>query len=161
MRLTTSAVALGVAASAVAQDQKVLNGEPSAEYGAGGVKETWWTPFENMWGEATSEIKDTWNEVSMLVPGAFETFKKAATAKGKKANRRPDSDFDFHVKGTDVEEVFVETDGVKHRKSDGDLGHYGLRAKAVDPSKLKVDDVKQYSGYLDEYDEDKHLFYCE
>lgn len=163
MRLATSALVLGAASSAAAQDQKVLNGESSGqsvEYGTGGEAETWWTPLENMWGEASAEVKATWDEISMLVPGAFETFKKAATAKPKSANKRPDSDFDFHVKGADLEEVFVETDGVKHRKSDGDLSNYGLRAKAVDPSKLKVDGVKQYSGYLDEHDEDKHLFYC-
>jgi hypothetical protein len=33
--------------------------------------------------------------------------------------------------------------------------------KAVDPSKLGVDPgVKQYSGYLDDNENDKHLFYC-
>merc|ERR1711981_497706 len=31
--------------------------------------------------------------------------------------------------------------------------------RAVDPSKLGVDTVKQYSGYLDDEEEDKHLFY--
>jgi len=31
--------------------------------------------------------------------------------------------------------------------------------KKVDPSKLGVDTVKQYSGYLDDEKNDKHLFY--
>lgn len=35
---------------------------------------------------------------------------------------------------------------------------YTLRVKSVNPEKLHVDTVKQYSGYLD-VDEDKHFFY--
>ena len=43
---------------------------------------------------------------------------------------------------------------------DGKLESYDLRVKAVDPSSLKVDpDVKQYAGYLDDNENDKHLFY--
>jgi cathepsin A (carboxypeptidase C) len=40
------------------------------------------------------------------------------------------------------------------------LEQYNLRGKKVDPSKLGVDTVKQYSGYLDDEANDKHLFYC-
>jgi cathepsin A (carboxypeptidase C) len=36
-----------------------------------------------------------------------------------------------------------------------------MRVKKVDPAALGVDKVKQYSGYLDDEEEDKHLFYCE
>ena len=43
---------------------------------------------------------------------------------------------------------------------DGKLETYNLRAKKVDPSKLGVDTVKQFSGYLDDEENDKHLFYC-
>lgn len=51
--------------------------------------------------------------------------------------------------------------GEEERHLDGDLEAYNLRAKKVDPSKLGVDpDVKQYSGYLDDEENDKHLFYC-
>lgn len=47
-------------------------------------------------------------------------------------------------------------------KPDGKLSKYDLRSKAVDPSELGVDPgVKQYSGYLDDNENDKHLFYCE
>lgn len=46
------------------------------------------------------------------------------------------------------------------RAIDGKLEAYNLRAKRVDPSKLGVDTVKQYSGYLDDEKNDKHLFYC-
>ncbi|KAG9254879.1 Alpha/Beta hydrolase protein [Emericellopsis atlantica] len=162
MRLSQSVLALGAAAasSALAQEQKVLNGGklPTVDFGAIDT-DSWWSPLENLWGEASSEIKATWNEVSMLVPGALETFKKATLAQPEPATRRPASDYDFHVKGADVADIVVETEGETHRKVDGELSDYGLRVKSVDPSKLKVDDVKQYSGYLDQYEEDKHLFF--
>jgi len=57
--------------------------------------------------------------------------------------------------------VWVENaNGEKERAIDGKLENYSLRAKKVDPSKLGVDTVKQYSGYLDDEKNDKHLFYC-
>ncbi|GMM33525.1 hypothetical protein DASC09_008500 [Saccharomycopsis crataegensis] len=37
--------------------------------------------------------------------------------------------------------------------------NYKLQGKKPDPSKLKVDNVTQYSGYIDVEDEDKHFFY--
>lgn len=164
MRLSTFGLVLGAVSSTVnAHDQKVLNGDDQSQPSIGLNSDGWWGPLENLWGEASAEVKATWNEISLLVPGAldhFESFKKQAGGTGKSTNRRPDSDHDFHVNGADLDSVWVETDGESHRKVDGDLSNYGLRAKAVDPSKLGVDDVKQYSGYLDEYVEDKHLFYC-
>ncbi|KAM3547923.1 hypothetical protein MY1884_009385 [Beauveria asiatica] len=36
---------------------------------------------------------------------------------------------------------------------------YKLRGKTVDPSALGIDTVKQYAGYLDDDEKDKHLFY--
>jgi cathepsin A (carboxypeptidase C) len=57
--------------------------------------------------------------------------------------------------------VWVENaNGQKERAIDGKLEQYNLRTKKVDPSKLGVDTVKQYSGYLDDEKNDKHLFYC-
>ncbi|UNI19924.1 Carboxypeptidase C [Purpureocillium takamizusanense] len=41
----------------------------------------------------------------------------------------------------------------------GDLASYVLRSRTVDPQSLKVDKVKQYSGYLDNKAVDKHLFF--
>ncbi len=40
------------------------------------------------------------------------------------------------------------------------LSNYKLRGKTVDPSALGVDTVKQYAGYLDDNEKNKHLFYC-
>jgi cathepsin A (carboxypeptidase C) len=57
--------------------------------------------------------------------------------------------------------VWIENaNGEKERAIDGKLEAYNLRTKKVDPSKLGVDTVKQYSGYLDDEQNDKHLFYC-
>ncbi|KAM4059140.1 serine carboxypeptidase [Hirsutella rhossiliensis] len=41
----------------------------------------------------------------------------------------------------------------------GELANYSLRAKKANPAELGVDSVKQFSGYLDDQEQDKHLFY--
>ncbi|KAK5992097.1 Carboxypeptidase Y-like protein [Cladobotryum mycophilum] len=68
--------------------------------------------------------------------------------------RKPDSAWDHVVKGADVKAAAFGAEAL-----DGELENYNLRAKKVDPSKLGVDKVKQYSGYLDDEANDKHLFY--
>jgi cathepsin A (carboxypeptidase C) len=76
--------------------------------------------------------------------------------------KRPDSEWDHVVKGAEVQSVWVENaQGDKERDVDGKLENYNLRVKKVDPAVLGVDKVKQYSGYLDDEETDKHLFYCE
>lgn len=67
------------------------------------------------------------------------------------------------VRGADVQSMTTQgADGQPRRKYDGNIDTYDLRTKAVDPSALGVDPgVKQYSGYLDDNENDKHLFYCE
>ena len=160
MRLSTSALVLGAASSAVGfQDQKILGGEADKPV----IDIASWThPLEEFFGEFTSEAKAVWDEVSMLVPDAVEAFKKQAIGtKPKKASRRPDSEWDHVLKGADVQNLWVEKNGEPHREVGGRLENYNLRTKKVDPAKLKVDTVKQYSGYLDDEEEDKHLYYCE
>jgi cathepsin A (carboxypeptidase C) len=80
----------------------------------------------------------------------------------KKHTRRPDSHWDHIVRGQDVQSVWVENaNGEKEREIEGNLETYDLRVKKVDPGSLNIDpDVKQYSGYLDDNENDKHLFYC-
>ena len=164
MRLTSSAIALGAASSAfAAQDQKVLNGgagesvlgfEPS-------TLDSWASSLEDMFGKVTADAKGAWDEVSMLMPEAVDAFKKAAlNNKPKPATRRPDHEWDHIVKGADVQKMGVNGVEGSQRMVGGKLENFNLRAKKVDPSKLGVDDVKQYSGYLDDEEEDKHLFYC-
>ncbi|KAK6540791.1 hypothetical protein TWF694_008181 [Orbilia ellipsospora] len=64
--------------------------------------------------------------------------------------RRPDDFWDFHVSG--------DTAGSNLHKRDS--GRYHLRGRAVDPSAIGVGrGIKQYSGYLDDNKNDKHLFY--
>lgn len=165
MRLSTSALVLGAASSAVGfQDQKVMGGTPDKsviDLDRNSLPD-WTKPLEDIFGEITSEAKAAWDEISMLVPEAVEAFKKQALGtKPKPVSRRPDSHWDHIVKGADVQSVWVEKNGKPHREVGGKLDNYNLRAKKVDPSSLGVDKVKQYSGYLDDEDEDKHLFYCE
>ncbi|KAL7626198.1 hypothetical protein AAE478_002968 [Parahypoxylon ruwenzoriense] len=153
MRVASSALLLGAAATAASaqeQQQKVL----------GGIADAVKKPLEHFgaFGEMPAAAKGLWDEMALLVPGFYE---KAASliSYPKPHRRRPDSEWDHVIKGADVQGLWVETDGVKHRKVDGALDAYNLRAKKVDPSALGVDKVKQYSGYLDDEANDKHLFY--
>ena len=101
-----------------------------------------------------------WDEVAMMYPEQMD--KAAFFSNPKPHTRKHDSEWDYVVKGADIQSVWVENaDGEKEREIDGKLENYSLRAKHVDPSVLGVDKVKQYSGYLDDDEEDKHLFYCE
>ncbi|KAI1647599.1 Alpha/Beta hydrolase protein [Daldinia loculata] len=152
MRVASSALLLGASTAAFAQDQqKVL----------GGISDAVKKPLDHLseaFGEMPDVAKGLWDEMSLLVPGFYE--KAANLVSYPKAHRRrPDSEWDHVIKGADVQAMWVETDGVKHRKVGGSLEAYNLRAKNVDPSELGVDKVKQYSGYLDDEANDKHLFY--
>lgn len=96
----------------------------------------------------------------MMFPEAMD--KAAFFSAPKKHTRRPDHEWDHIVRGQEIQDVWVENaNGDKERDVDGKLDTYDLRVKKVDPSELGVDpDVKQYSGYLDDNANDKHLFYC-
>ncbi|KAG6024525.1 hypothetical protein E4U41_001760 [Claviceps citrina] len=168
MRPSTSALVLGAASSAVGlQDQKVLNDPSKLPYGIdlGSIRnldfDSWSKPLRDAFGEASAEAKGIWDEVSMLAPDAVKAFKMhVVNAMPKKHSRIPDSKWDHVVKGADVQSLWVENEeGESHRKVGGRLENYSLRAKKVDPAKLGVDKVKQYSGYLDDEEKDKHLFY--
>ncbi|KAJ9137224.1 Carboxypeptidase [Pleurostoma richardsiae] len=160
MRIATSTLLIGAASAASFQQgaQRVLSdGFQAAKPAA----EAWSKPLKNLqdvFGSMTSEAKALWDEIAMLAPEALEqaTFFSSP----KKNNRKPDHTWDYVVKGADVQAMWTEgADGEKHRKVGGELENYNLRAKAVDPSALGVDKVKQYSGYLDDEANDKHLFY--
>lgn len=99
----------------------------------------------------TKEARELWDEVAMLFP---ESFNKASFFSPPKPHEpKKDSEWDFITKGANIIDGFVEP-------SDQSLRPYSLRTKVVDPSSLGVDSVKQYSGYLDDKENDKHLFYC-
>jgi cathepsin A (carboxypeptidase C) len=107
----------------------------------------------------SDEARLMWKEVSDSFPNLDQT---PMLSLPKKHTRRPDSHWDSVVRGADVQSVWVEgSDDYKHRELDGKLEAYDLRVKKVDPSSLGIDPkVKQYSGYLDDNENDKHLFYC-
>ena len=171
MRLTTSALALGAASTALGfQDQKVLGGAGSSkplvdlkDFNFNLDFDSWAKPLKEAFGEITSETKAIWDEIALLAPDAVDAFKKQVAAhKPKKHSRIADSKWDHVVHGADVQALWVEgEDGQRPRKVGGKLDNFSLRAKKVDPAKLGVGKVKQYSGYLDDNDKDKHLFYCE
>lgn len=163
MKLLASTVLMGAAAASIPQQQVLQNPFQSATKP---VSDAWSKSMESLshltdsMKDMTSEAKAIWNEVSMLFPEAME--KATFFSQPKPHTRRPDTVWDYIVKGADIQNVWVENSkGEKEREIDGKLEKYNMRAKKVDPTKLGVDKVKQYSGYLDDEENDKHLFYCE
>jgi cathepsin A (carboxypeptidase C) len=160
MKVVASTLLLGAASAAFTPPvQQILNNDRIRH-----TRHVLSKPFHDISESLKSvpdHVREAWTEVSMLFPEAIE--QATTQIKPKAHNRKPDSEWDHVLKGADVQSVWVENnEGLKERELDGQLGNYNLRAKKVDPSKLGVDPtVKQYSGYLDDEDEDKHLFYCE
>lgn len=165
MRIAASTALLVGAASAASfqhDAQRVLGGahdavKPVAEHFSHNKP---LKSFEEAVEGMTSEAKALWDEIKLLVPeNAFDTGSWFSTPKPHK--RRPDHAWDHVVKGAEVQNLWVQdANGESRRQVDGRLENYNLRAKSVDPSKLGIDTVKQYSGYLDDEENDKHLFYC-
>jgi len=166
MRIATSTLLAGASSASIFSGQQsnlhVLSDgyeaiKPIADYlsasGADGLKS-----FEEALKGMTSETKALWDEIKMLVPDGFD--KSTFFSSPKKHTRKPDTHWDHVVKGADVQKLWVQDDEGGHRKVGGRLDTYNLRVKSVDPSKLGIDTVKQYSGYLDDEANDKHLFYC-
>ena len=91
----------------------------------------------------------------------------AASHLHKRVDRKPDSAWDYVSHGSDL-----SSKGAQQAASAGqtvnleadadvfDISKFSLRTKKVDPESLGVDKVKQLSGYLDNDEQDKHLFYC-
>jgi len=155
MKALTVTLLVGTAVAAVPAQQKVLNQEPIA---SGNF------PFplheiQDKLSEIPADVKVLWNEVIEMFPDV----RYPSVAAPKRHNRRPDSEWDYILRGADVQSIWVHgANGEEERELEGKLDTYDLRVKAVDPSVLGVDpDVKQYSGYLDDNQNDKHLFYCE
>lgn len=172
MRIAASTVLLGAASAASFQQQAqhVLSGgfgraqdamKPLSDAFADAIADAAGRPIESLeeaFGGMTAEAKALWDEIKLLVPES--AFKTSELFSKPKPHRRR-HDWDHVVKGADVQKVWVQgADGESHRQVDGRLENFNLRVKSVDPSKLNVDSVKQYSGYLDDEANDKHLFYC-
>ena len=156
--LAASALVIGGAAawSSLNQMQQVLQASSSR---ASDVLSKPLAEFQQSLKSLTKEARVAWDEVSLLYPEAMEQV--AFFSAPKKHTRKPDSHWDHIIRGADVQSVWVENaNGEKERDVEGKLEAYDLRTKTVDPSALGVDNVTQYSGYLDDNDNDKHLFYC-
>ncbi|OAA46111.1 carboxypeptidase Y precursor [Metarhizium rileyi] len=67
-----------------------------------------------------------------------------------RSSRRPDRQWSHVIRGSHVKAL---------GNYDGHLDNYSLRASTVQLSRLHVDNVRQFSGYLDDDFTDKHLFY--
>jgi cathepsin A (carboxypeptidase C) len=108
----------------------------------------------------TDEARAVWDEVALMYPEDMAAASFFSTP--KKHTRRPDHEWDYHVRGEEVQGIRVSNEnGDKEHEVDGKIDTYDLRVKKVDPSVLGVDPgVTQYSGYLDDNENDKHLFYC-
>ncbi|KAL1302679.1 hypothetical protein AAFC00_003042 [Neodothiora populina] len=154
MKVAASALLIGAASAAVAPQQQVFQ-TPKAASSA------WRKPLHNLQESLktlTGEARQVWDEVAMMFPEAMD--QASFFSLPKPHTRKHDSAWDHIIKGADVQAVWVENaKGEKEREIEGNLEHFSLRTKAVDPSILGVDKVKQYSGYLDDDEEDKHLFY--
>lgn len=158
MRLSNSLL-LASAASAAAQQQQVLKLPKQLEQ----VSESWGKSIhelEDALKSLTDDARAVWDEVANLFPEQMSKANFFSTP--KKHTRRPDSHWDHIVRGEDVQGLWVNNaEGEKEREISGKLESYDLRVKKVDPSELGVDpNVTQYSGYLDDNENDKHLFYC-
>jgi cathepsin A (carboxypeptidase C) len=158
MKVLASALLLGAATAAMAP-QHVLKPPKTPS-------PVWVKPLESLseiLKSLSSEAQELWDEMALNFPESFEQAAGTLFSSPKPHTRRPDSHWDYVVKGADVQSVWVENSkGEKERELDGKLENYNLRAKKVDPSTLGIDPgIKQYSGYLDDEEKDKHLFYCE
>lgn len=186
MRLLPATLLVGAASAAAPPMQQVMGihrdqVEDLAQHGSN-IVEDWakqgasafeeWTkkgsdaiskPFQKLKDDFSSlsdEARELWEEVANHFPNTMDHAPMLSLP--KKHTRRPDSHWDHVIRGKDVQSIWVTgTDGTKEREIGGRLEAYDLRVKKVDPSALGVDpNVKQYSGYLDDNDNDKHLFYC-
>ena len=156
MKAVISTLLVGAASAALMPPQQILKLPESF------TSDSWMKPLHNLeesLKSLTGEARQIWDEVAMMFPGSFDRANFFSAPKPH--TRKGDHEWDHIIKGADVESVWVENaKGEKERELDGKLENYNLRTKTVDPSSLGVDKVKQYSGYLDDEENDKHLFYC-
>ena len=157
MKPTILSLLVGACAASIQQQVPLQDQAPQQ------LQDVWTKPLKDLktsLKSLTKEARAVWDEVAMMYPGSMD--EASFFSSPKKHNRRPDSYWDHIIRGADVQSIWVENEkGEQEREVDGRLSAYDLRAKGVNPGILGVDPkVKQYSGYLDDNDNDKHLFYC-
>lgn len=160
MRLLPATMLVGAATAASPFQQVLSKVKPQQAENQGGFSFS--KPLQQLQDQLQSlsdDARSLWDEVSTSFPEAMGH--NPLFSLPKKHTRRPDSHWDHIVRGEDVQSVWVTGEnGQREREVDGKLSTYDLRVKATDPSSLGVDPgVKQYTGYLDDNENDKHLFY--
>lgn len=155
MKLSQSLALLGATAALAAKQYPLQFLDDLAQI-AEDAFSTHFHKLQQAYGDLTEEAQTAWEDVAKMFPEDMARVKSSLLSKPKKHTRRPDHKWDHIVRGKDI--VVAESEETAKDK----LHTYDLRVKKVDPSALQVDPgVKQYSGYLDDNEEDKHLFYCE
>jgi cathepsin A (carboxypeptidase C) len=106
----------------------------------------------NELGQSWEDIPDvavnSWHEVLKTAPELFGQLKSELFKQLTKPNRKtPPSPSNNHIDTVDW----------MHVVENQDFPDYSLKVKS--PDSLGIDTVKQYAGYLDVDDEDKHFFY--
>lgn len=166
MKVLSATLLVGAATAAAPPVQQILGS--SGAPGAPGAPEKstgdWSKPLQNFQEHLkslTDDARHLWDEVYSEFSDAMD--QNPVFSMPKKHTRRPDSHWDHIVRGADVQSIWTTgANGEKEREIDGKLEAYDLRVKKTDPSSLGVDPgVKQFTGYLDDNEDDKHLFYCE
>ncbi|DAA77173.1 TPA_exp: Serine carboxypeptidase [Trichophyton benhamiae CBS 112371] len=96
--------------------------------------------------------KEVWDAIKGEIPGAqLDDYFNPPTAH----QREPDEKWDGKLEGKSVNTLWVE----EGKDKPSGIEEYGMRFKTVDPSSLGVDNVTQYSGYLDNKKNGQHLFF--
>lgn len=170
MRALSLSSFLGLAVLALGDQQQLLGsfGDELREAGEGmkstAVNSQQMTQLKNM----LKDIPPQLDEHASSILDELNIFKDTSTSSllrdfftpPKAHIRKPDDEWDYIVRGQNLASSWVaNSKGEETRELDGKLDTYDLRVRSVDPSSLGVDDVKQYSGYLDDNENDKHLFY--
>ncbi|CCU80427.1 carboxypeptidase Y [Blumeria hordei DH14] len=149
MKLISLTLTLGVASATIAGQQQVLQ-KPLE------LANAWVESAQDSLDEIASEATSLLDEFSDFL----DTSKRLTSPKPN--TRKPDNVWDYVIRGADIEDScseYAQEQAEGEDDIDGDLSSYSLRTKSVDPLKLGIDTVKQYSGYLDDDENDKHLFY--
>lgn len=165
MKVLASALLVGAASASLPQQQPLQEQAPQAFNdllkSAGDKAASWAKPLKAFTDELkhmTSDVRQLWDEMALMFPEAMD--QAAFLSMPKEHTRKPDNHWDFITSGKAIQDVWVtNSNGEQQREIDGRLEAFNLRTKKVDPKSLGVDKVKQYSGYLDNDEDDKHLFY--
>jgi cathepsin A (carboxypeptidase C) len=100
MKLLASTVLLGAASAAVPLQHVLQNPLEAAKP----IKDAWAKPLESLAESMkgmTSEVKAIWDEVAMHFPEAMD--KASFFSQPKPHVRKPDSKWDYVVKGADIQ----------------------------------------------------------